>query len=150
MNPRLALPAFILVSLGGGGLIGLLVETGDWYQGLAKPAFNPPGFVFGPVWTVLYILIGIAGFRVWRAGLGPLQRLWWAQLGVNFAWPVVFFSAHALTGALAVIALLALLILAFVAGAWRKERLSALLFLPYAFWTFFAAVLNASIVWMNP
>ncbi|MEE2950937.1 MAG: TspO/MBR family protein [Pseudomonadota bacterium] len=149
MSPRFALFAFVLLSLGGGGLIGLLVETGDWYQSLAKPAFNPPGFVFGPVWTVLYILIGFAGFRVWRAGLGRLQRLWWAQLALNFAWPVVFFSAHALTGALAVIVLLVLVILAFVSAAWTRERLSALLFLPYALWTLFAAVLNASIVWMN-
>ena len=149
MSPRLALFAFVLLSLGGGGLIGLLVQTGEWYQSLAKPSFNPPGFVFGPVWTVLYILIGFAGFRVWRAGLRRLQQLWWAQLALNFAWPVLFFSAHALTGALAVIALLVLVILAFVSAAWTRERLSALLFLPYALWILFAAVLNASIVWMN-
>ncbi|EAU41083.1 tryptophan-rich sensory protein [Fulvimarina pelagi HTCC2506] len=144
-----ALPLFILLSLGGGGLVGLAVETGGWYAALEKPGFNPPNWVFGPVWTTLYILIGIAGWRVWRIGDQPLQGLWWTQLILNFAWTPIFFAAQQLLVAFGVILALDAMIVVFVVNAWRNERIAALLFLPYALWTSYATILNVSLWWMN-
>ena len=149
MRRTLPLVLFILLSLGGGGLVGLTVETGGWYAALQKPVFNPPDWVFAPVWTTLYIFIGIAGWRVWRAGLSPLQKIWWAQLVVNFVWPPIFFAAQQLLLALGVILVLDALILLFIAQGWNRDRTSALLFVPYALWTGYATLLNATLWWMN-
>ncbi|MER0237302.1 TspO/MBR family protein [Fulvimarina sp. MAC8] len=146
---RLALPLFVLISLGGGGLIGLAVETGGWYASLEKPIFNPPDWVFGPVWTTLYVLIGFSGWRVWRAGDKRLQSLWWTQLFLNFVWPPVFFSAQQLLVALGIILALDAFIVLFIVQAWRDERVAGLLFLPYALWTGYATLLNATLWWMN-
>jgi translocator protein len=145
----LVLVAFLLFTLGGGSTIGVLTAPGEWYAGLQKPAFNPPSWVFGPVWFLLYVLVGIAGWRVWQRRLGMAQRLWWTQIAVNFAWPVVFFSLHLVGLALAVVMLLLAAILAFVGVVWRQDRLSAWLFAPYAAWTAYATLLNAAIWWLN-
>ena len=107
VNPRLSLILFLVLVVGGGLLIGAVVTPGDWYAGLAKPAFNPPGWVFGPAWTILYVLIAIAGWRVWeRDRRGPAMKLWWAQLLLNFCWTPVFFGAQRIGLALVVILLL--------------------------------------------
>ena len=77
MNRYLLLVVFLLVVVGGGALIGLLTPPDAWFQQLNKPAFNPPGWLFGPVWTVLYILIALAGWRIWtRPDGGGLRSLW--------------------------------------------------------------------------
>ncbi|MCB8839992.1 TspO/MBR family protein [Aurantimonas sp. VKM B-3413] len=149
MTRRLALPFFLLVTVGGGALLGLVVDTGSWFQGLAKPVFNPPDWVFAPVWGTLYILIGIAGWRVWRVSETRLQRLWWRQLTLNFAWPPIFFAAHLLAGGLVVILALLAAIIAFMAASWRHERVSALLFVPYLAWVAYASLLNGAIWWLN-
>nr|WP_255699907.1 TspO/MBR family protein [Jiella avicenniae] len=143
------MPLFLLVSVGGGALIGLSVETGGWYAALQKPGFNPPDWVFAPVWGTLYILIGLAGWRIWRAGIAPAQRLWWLQLALNFVWPPVFFAAHALGAAMIVILALDAAVVAFLAATWRAERVSALLFLPYLAWVAYASLLNAALWWLN-
>ena len=145
--PSLAL--FLLLTVGGGLLIGLLTAPGEWYAGLTKPAFNPPNWIFGPVWTVLYVLIGIAGWRVWRAEDVTLQRLWWAQMALNFLWSPVFFGAGNLGAALVVILALLAAILAFIFAARHRERISAWLFLPYALWVGFATLLNAELLRLN-
>ncbi len=145
----LVLIAFLLFTLGGGSTIGALTAPGEWYAGLEKPAFNPPGWVFGPVWFVLYILVGVAGWRVWQHRRGTAQRLWWVQIVLNFAWPMAFFSLHLTGVALVVVMLLLATILAFVGVAWRQDRISAWLFVPYAAWVSYATLLNASIWWLN-
>ena len=150
MQRTLPLTFFIILVLGGGTLIGATVMPGPWYEALEKPWFNPPNWLFGPVWSVLYILIAIAGWRICRQGpTSPLMWIWWLQLALNFAWSPVFFGAEQ-TG-LALIVILALLaaILAFIALAWNRDRASALLFAPYAAWVAFATVLNGSIWWLN-
>ncbi|MBO0662494.1 tryptophan-rich sensory protein [Jiella sp. MQZ9-1] len=148
--PRpLALIAFLVLTVGGGALIGLTVETGGWFSGLDKPAFNPATWIFAPVWTVLYILIGIAGWRVWRAKDKAMQGLWWLQLALNFVWPPIFFTAHALGWALAVIIALLAAIAGFTGLCWRRERTAAWLFLPYLVWVAYATLLNAALWWMN-
>src|SRR6185437_4556277 len=92
---RLALIPFLILVAGGGLAIGFLTAPGEWYAGLAKPSFNPPNWLFAPVWTLLYVLIAIAGWRIWRRDAGGWPtRLWWAQLVLNFLWSPIFFAAH--------------------------------------------------------
>jgi tryptophan-rich sensory protein len=150
MSRRISLTLFLVLVVGGGLAIGYLTAPGEWYSQLAKPAFNPPGWIFGPAWTALYILIAIAGWRLWqRDRSGWPMKLWWAQLALNFLWSPVFFSAHQIGLALAVILLLLAVILAFIAATWRQDRLAAWLFMPYAAWVAIASVLNASMFAMN-
>lgn len=142
---------FIVLTVAGGSVIGYFSMPGPWYAALEKPSFNPPNWVFGPVWTVLYILIGIAGARVWvNDRHGALPRLWFLQIALNYAWPLVFFTAKRPDLALPVLIAMWLAILAFIALGWRRDRPSALLFVPYALWVSFAGLLNGAIWWLNP
>ena len=141
---------FIAIVLGGGLLIGLNFLPGEWYQSLAKPPFNPPNWIFGPVWSILYIMIGIAGARTFlRDGFSSAFGLWLVQLLLNFLWSPAFFGAENARLALVVIVPLLVVILAFIAQRWRRDRIAAFLFVPYAAWVGFATLLNASIVWLN-
>jgi len=147
---HISLALFLVLVVGGGLSIGYLTEPGEWYAQLAKPTFNPPGWVFGPVWTALYILIAITGWRLWRRDRGGWpMKLWWAQLTLNFSWSPVFFSAHEIGLAFAVILLLLAVLVAFIVATWRRDRLAACLFIPYALWVVFASALNASIFALN-
>jgi benzodiazapine receptor len=149
-NHRLALILFLLLVVGGGIAIGYLTAPGDWYAGLVKPSFNPPNWVFGPVWTFLYVLISVAGWRVWRKGSGGWSiRLWWAQLALNFLWTPMFFGAHRVGIALGIVLVLLATILTFIVASWRLDRASAYLFAPYAAWVAFASVLNGAILVLN-
>jgi tryptophan-rich sensory protein len=130
--------------------IGYLTAPGDWYAQLAKPTFNPPGWIFAPVWTVLYILIAVAGWLVWRREQrGWPMKLWWTQLVLNFLWPPVFFAAHQVGLALVVVLLLLCSIIAFMAASGLQDRVAAWLVVPYAVWVAFASLLNASIMALN-
>jgi benzodiazapine receptor len=149
---RLSLPLFLFValSLGGGLLIGAFNTPGEWYAALEKPPFNPPGWLFGPVWTTLYVLIGIAGWRTWQnARSSASMWLWWLQMALNFAWSPVFFTLHGIGAAFAIILALLLTILAFIVVTWKRDHTSASLFLPYAAWVAFASLLNGSILALN-
>ena len=144
------LTLFLLLVFGGGLVIGFLTAPGEWYVGLAKPPFNPPNWVFGPVWTVLYVLIAVAGWRTFERDRSSWpMKLWWAQLVLNFLWSPVFFAAHRIGLALLVILLLLAAILAFLVMSWWQNRVAAWLFAPYAAWVAFAAVLNGSIWLLN-
>lgn len=146
----LSLAPFLLLTLGGGTLIGALTGPDNWYAELAKPSFNPPGWLFGPVWSTLYVLIGIAGWRLWRNARDSLaMKLWWTQLVLNFAWSPAFFAAHQIGLAFGIIVALLAVIFAFIAVSWRADRTAALLFAPYAAWVSFASVLNGSIWALN-
>jgi tryptophan-rich sensory protein len=150
MNHRPSLILFLVAVVSGGLAIGYLTAPGEWYAQLTKPGFNPPAWVFGPAWTVLYVLIAVAGWRVWRREPGGWpMRLWWAQMVLNFSWSPVFFSAHRIGLALIVVLLLLAAILAFIATVWRRDRVAAWLFAPYAAWVAFASLLNASILRLN-
>jgi tryptophan-rich sensory protein len=150
MKHRSAFILFLLLAVGGGLLIGWLTAPDQWYAELEKPSFNPPNWLFGPVWTILYVMIAIAGWRVWRQEpSGWPMKLWWTQLALNFAWSPIFFGAHQIGVALGVILLLLATIIAFIFVAWPRERLTAWLFVPYAAWVAFASVLNASILALN-
>lgn len=145
-----SLAAFIALVLGGGIAIGLLTGPDSWYAALAKPSFNPPNWVFGPVWSVLYLMIGVAGWLVWmQARSSAAMTLWWAQLALNFSWSPAFFAMHRIGLALVVIVLMLAAIWAFVAATARRQPLAALLFVPYGLWVAFATLLNASICLLN-
>jgi len=146
----LILAAFLAVVIGAGSLIGVATAPGDWYAGLQKPPFNPPNWIFAPVWFALYVLIAIAGWRTFmREPRGPAMKLWVAQMILNWLWSPVFFTLHWLWPAIAVIVAVLASIVAFVAVTWNRDRASALMFLPYAAWVSFASLLNLSIAVLN-
>jgi translocator protein len=145
---RLAL--FIVLVLGVGFAIGLMNPPGSWYAGLAKPWFNPPNWVFAPVWSVVYLLIAIVGWRTWEARTDRMSMpLWWVQMALNFLWSPVFFTAQRPLMALAIILMLLCSILVFIARQWSTDRISGALFIPYAAWVTFASILNFEIVRLN-
>lgn len=145
--------AYVAVPVVLGTLIGLATDTGAWYDGLDKSPLNPPGAVFGPVWTVLYVLIGVAGYLAWAADgtayLRPAMGLWAAQLLLNLAWSPIFFGAEAPSAALVEIVVLFVLVVATIVVFARRSTLAALLLVPYAAWIAFAGYLNAYIVVNN-
>lgn len=136
-------------------------SVSTWYRDeLSLPAWNPPSWVFGPVWTVLYILMGTAAFLVWRRLAGQHNRalhaemklplgLYAAQLSLNSLWPLLFFGLRSPGAALIEIVLLLAAIVATMWAFWRVRPLAAFLLLPYLGWTGFAAALNTAIWWMN-
>ena len=145
---RLAI--FVVVVVGTGFTIGYLNAPGAWYAGLNKPWFNPANWIFAPVWAVIYVLIAVAGWRAWNIDARvTAMRLWVIQMGLNFLWPPTFFSLRWPAVALAVIASLFVVILAFIGQQWRSDRISSFLFLPYAAWIAFASLLNLAIVILN-
>jgi tryptophan-rich sensory protein len=150
MARYLPLVLFVLLVAGGGSLIGANNIPGEWYENLNKPAFNPPNWIFGPVWTVLYVMIGIAGWRIWRMRrTGGAMTAWWVQLGLNFLWSPVFFTLQNIGLALVIIVGMLASIITFIVLAWRQDRAAALLFIPYLAWVAFATLLNASIFYLN-
>ena len=153
MGPRTnfwLLPAFVVVVTGIGFLIGGLIRPDAWFAALAKPSFNPPGWLFGPVWAVMYVLIGVAGWRTWTSDEeGVRTTSWVLQLFTNYSWTPVFFGLHAIGWALFVIVALLAQIVIFIVVSWRKDRISAALFLPYAAWVTFASGLNLAIFLLN-
>lgn len=137
------------------GLGGLATAAGmadGWYEQLAKPSWNPPDGVFGPVWTGLYAANAVAAWRVWRAA-GPQARgaltLFGAQLALNLGWSVLFFGLRSPDAALVEIGVLLLVIAATLAAFARHDRLAAGLLVPYLAWVAFATALNAAIVALN-
>lgn len=146
----LLLVGMALAVVGIGSVIGMFNMPDEWYFQLNKPSFNPPNWVFAPVWTTLYVLIAMAGWRTWRKeGLGPTMALWLVQMGLNYMWSPVFFGMHNLVGALVIIGFMLVAIMGFISMTWERDRIAALLFVPYAVWVCFAGVLNAALVQLN-
>lgn len=136
----------------GLGSLFTMVSLGSWYTSLAKPWWNPPSWVFGPVLTVLYAMMATAGWLVWRRG-GPHMRpalRWFAvQLVLNVAWSAVFFGLQMPGLAVAEILVLWAAIAATLRSAWRVSRPAGILLVPYLLWVSFAAVLNVTIWRLN-
>jgi len=151
-SPRalVLLGVFLAVVIGVGALIGVSTAPGEWYANLQKPPFNPPNWIFGPVWFALYVLIAVAGWRTFLAEpKGAAMKLWYGQMVLNWLWSPVWFSLHLLWPAFAVIAAMLLLIVLFISNRWTRDRISAWLFVPYAAWVAFASLLNLSIAVLN-
>jgi tryptophan-rich sensory protein len=123
---------------------------GPWYETLIKPAWTPPNWLFPIAWTFLYIMIAVAGWRVWRAqGMGPALIVWGIGLALNALWSYLMFGLHRIDLALIDVIGMLLSILAFIWIAWPVDRTAALLFVPYLVWVSYAAALNAAIMLMN-
>lgn len=141
----------LAVAAAGGAVTATSVKT--WYVTLAKPPFNPPDWVFGPVWTTLYLMMAVAAWRVWRLreapGARPALGAWAVQLTLNLCWSFVFFGARAIGAAFAEILVLLVAILATGWLFWRVERLAGALLVPYAAWVAFASVLNFTLWRLN-
>ena len=144
---------FIAIPLAVGGLSALITNAGmPAFDRLQKPSFTPPSLLFPIVWSILYLLMGIGGGRVWRTGMtgrGKAIVLWAVKLLLNFFWTVWFFTAQlyllAFLWLVALIAVIAAMIVSFSA----LDKLSAWLQVPYLLWCSFAAVLNFSIWLLN-
>jgi tryptophan-rich sensory protein len=150
MRRYFALALFIALVLGGGTLIGFMTLPGEWYAGLAKPPFNPPNWIFAPAWTLLYIMVAVAGWRTWqREPHSAGMTVWFIQLALNFIWSPLFFGAHRIGAALFIVAALLAAILAFIVMRWRRDHVAVLLFAPYAAWVAFATLLNGSLWVLN-
>lgn len=148
----LGLLAFLALAFGVLVLGGLAVGPAivEWYPALRKPSWTPPGWVFGPVWTLLYPVVAVAGWRVWREGRRPAMLLYLVQLALNAAWPWLFFAERRPGLALVDAILLFAAILATAFAFWRVHRGAALLLLPYLGWVGFAVALNHAIWRLNP
>lgn len=139
------------------GFIGSAFTTPHipgWYAGLAKPSFTPPSWLFGPVWTALYILMGISLFLVWRGGLGERRvqlavGIFIVQLACNVLWSFAFFGRQSPLAGLVVISVLWILIVITIIASAFVSKAAAFLLIPYALWVSFASILNASIWRLN-
>ncbi len=150
MAKFLTLIVFVVAVQGIGALIGTTFTTGEWYEGLTKPFFNPPSYLFGIVWPILYLLVAIAGWRVFSSeGEMPGWGLWVSQMLLNFAWSPVFFGAHQIFWAMWVLIATLVLSLSFMATNWHQDRIAAFCFVPYVAWLGFALILNFSIWILN-
>jgi tryptophan-rich sensory protein len=131
----------------------VFVSTGGWYAQLQKPTWNPPAWIFGPVWTVLYIMMAIAAWMVWRVGGWKGQRralgLFLGQWLLNALWTPLFFGLHRPLLAFVEIIALWVVLLATILAFRRVRLAAAVLLLPYLAWVSFAAVLNFKIWWLN-
>ena len=152
MRQWLALLGFLLLCLGVAALAGFATAQSvvDWYPTLVKPSWQPPSWLFGPVWTVLYILMAIAAWLVWKGGNAKTAlMLFGVQLALNLAWSFLVFRAHSAIMALVDIAALWLAIAATMWAFALKNRLAAWLLVPYIAWVSFASALNTAIWLLN-
>ncbi len=137
--------------------IGAQVSPGigpsEWYESINKPGWNPPAWLFGPVWTILYTLMGIAAWIVWKnyrwPGANIALVLFLIQLALNGAWSWIFFGAQSPGWALIEILFLLAAIVITTKLFWQKSNLAGWMMVPYILWVSFAAVLNGAIWWMN-
>lgn len=140
------------------GIIGSFFTVSaipGWYQLLQKPAWNPPGWVFGPVWTLLYTLMGIAAYRIWKLGMRKKQVrqaiiLFSLHLGVNALWSIIFFGFQDILMAFLEIMILLGLIVKIVVRFYKLDKAAAYLLIPYLVWVSFATFLTYTILQLNP
>jgi tryptophan-rich sensory protein len=149
----LAVAVLVCLAAGAAGSIATADAIPTWYATLRKPAFNPPGWVFGPVWTTLYVMMGVAVWLVWRqagwAGARVALVLFAIQLVLNTAWSFLFFGFHRPGLAFLEIVVLWAAILATLVAFWQVRPLAGLLLVPYLLWVSFASVLNFAIWRLN-
>ncbi|MDO9457109.1 TspO/MBR family protein [Nocardioides sp.] len=150
-SPWLVLLGFLAAVAVAAGLGGVAAASaGSTYAALDLPPFAPPSSVFGPVWTVLYVMIAVAGWLTWRVvGWDRSLTVWAVQLVLNAAWTPLFFGADRYGLALVEIVVLLAAVVATIVLFWTRRRAAALLMLPYAGWVAFATALNAAIWHLN-
>lgn len=156
MSNTLKLFLSILLPLAIGTTSGFFTASnvGSWYQTIARPSWNPPNWIFGPVWTALYILMGVALYLVWRSDAAPAVKrvallLFGLQLILNFFWSIIFFAMHQPGWALIEMGALWLTIIATILAFAPVSRTAAWLLVPYICWVSFAFLLNGAIWRLN-
>jgi tryptophan-rich sensory protein len=155
-SPLLLAGSIVICLLtGAAGSVFTVTGPGSWYDLLTKPSFNPPNWIFGPVWTTLYILMGISLYLVlveWKKGTDVriAGGLFAIQLFLNFIWSYAFFGLQSPSSAFIVIVLLWVAILATIIIFFRINRIAGYLLVPYILWVSFAGILNYSIMVLNP
>jgi len=154
LRQTVMLGVFLAVCLGAGavGSVATTPQIPTWYASLSKPSWNPPSWVFAPVWTTLYVMMGTAAWLVWRKVGAPYERvfLWfWIQLALNTIWSFIFFGLEQPGWAFAEVVLLWLSIAGTLRMFWKCSSLAALLLTPYLGWVTFAAWLNFTIWRLN-
>lgn len=155
MHSAVVLLAFVLLTVAAGAGVGMLFQPDAWFESLAKPTWNPPAWLFGPVWTTLYVMIGLSAWLVWREpGVGPSERrVAWAtfalQAVLNLAWTPLFFGLRQPGLAFLDISLLWVVLILLTLRFGRIKSLAGYLLIPYVLWVSFALVLNGTIWLMN-
>jgi len=155
--PWVALGGFLVATYGVAALGGLATASHveSWYADAAKPPLTPPNWLFGPAWTLLYGLIAVSGWLVWRhtePDRGTAEsglRLWWLQLTLNLAWTPVFFALEWLWAGLAVIVVLDIVVVVTILRFRRVSAPGAALLVPYLGWIVLATWLNLGVAWLN-
>ncbi|MBL8584630.1 MAG: tryptophan-rich sensory protein [Rhizobiaceae bacterium] len=142
--------AVFLLLVASAASSGVLFRPDEWYRSLRKPRWTPPDWVFGPVWSVLYVMIAIAGWLVWKQQpASPAMALWCLQLVVNAGWSGVFFGMRRMDLAFCVLALLWLSLAGFTVAAVGISPAASALFIPYLIWVTIAGALNWTVWRMN-
>jgi benzodiazapine receptor len=150
LRNALALAGFVLITFCA-PLLSVGFMPGTWYAALMKPAWNPPSWIFGPAWTLLYTLMAVAAWLVWkRVGFSRPLAFYFVQLALNAAWTPIFFGAHQLGWALVEIILLWVMISLTLLSFRRVTPTAGWLFVPYLAWVSFATVLNFTLWRLNP
>lgn len=156
MKKELKLIIALLLPLLAGAIGSAFTFTGveSWYQTISKPSFNPPNWIFGPVWTTLYILMGVSLYLIWNKGLKDkfIKNsfiLFLIHLVLNSLWSIVFFGLENPGLALVVIIILWLMILVLIIRFYKINKISSYLLIPYILWVSFASILNYSIWQLN-
>lgn len=150
----LSLSVIITLSIGGVASFFTIPQIKRWYIFLQKPVFNPPNWLFGPVWTILYIMIGISAYLIWidkrdHVSFIKARTIYIIQLVFNFSWSIVFFGMHQILIALIVIVLLWVSIVINIKAFSKINKLAAWLLVPYLLWVSFASLLNFYICILN-
>ena len=156
MNNSLKLIIAIAIPVAVGAISGFFTATGveSWYQTINKPSWNPPGWIFAPVWTTLYIMMGVALFLVWKSDSSDILKktaitLFTIQLVLNFFWSFIFFDQHQIGWALVEIIAMWIFILLTIFAFGNISKLAAWLLVPYISWVSFATILNYTIWKLN-
>lgn len=155
MSDKVKLAICILLPLLVGGISGWITADaiGTWYATLARPSFSPPNYLFGPVWSVLYVLMGVSLYLIVKSSPGSLRSqalmVFGLQLFLNFWWSIIFFKFHQLGLALVEIGAIWLAIIAMIVLFYRVKPIAAYLQIPYLLWVSFATVLNTAFWWLN-
>jgi len=148
---------FSIIIAQSAGIVGSLFTVSaisTWYEGLIKPTFSPPNWIFGPVWLLLYTLMGIALYLIWQKVLDNKRArfafiFFIAHLVFNALWSIVFFGLQNILLALVIIVILWIMILTLVLLSWKVDRYAGYLLTPYLLWVSFAVLLNFSILQLN-
>ena len=153
--PKLIASILVVFLAGAVGTIYTLKEITTWYVSLIKPSWTPPNWAFGPIWSTLYVLMGISLFLIWREGLErkdvKIAILVFAiQLLINVVWSITFFATHNIFGGLVMVIILWISILINILVFYRISKPAAIILIPYLIWVTIAGYLNYTVFLLNP